>query len=136
MHRSVGHVGIVVAFLVWSITVSGVSARTQAKTTADGVYTADQASGGKEIYAKACESCHQPTKFIGAEFTRAYGGKPLSEIMISMAEMPMDNPGSLSRDDVAALIAYFLSMNKYPAGEAKLSGETAALRAITVSPRP
>lgn len=113
----------------------GVPARTQGKSTADGVYSAEQAAKGKEIYGQACESCHQPAKFSGAEFTRAFGNRPLSDIDGAMAEMPMDNPGSLSRDDVAALIAYFLSMNKYPAGPAPLSGELDALKSIMVSPR-
>lgn len=131
MARIAGMIGAALALVVWA---GAVSAKTQGKTTADGVYTAAQATAGKELYGKTCESCHQPAKFSGAEFTRAYGSKPLSEIDAAMAEMPMDNPGSLSRDDVAALIAYFLSMNKYPAGQTALSGEAAALKAITVSP--
>lgn len=129
--RIAGMAAAALALVVWS---SAVSARVQGKTTADGVYTTAQAAAGKELYGKACESCHQPSKFSGAEFARAYGSKPLSEIDAAMAEMPMDNPGSLSRDDVASLIAYFLSMNKYPAGETTLSGESDALKAITVSP--
>lgn len=117
---------------------SGVAAaRTQHGASAnDGVYTAEQAAKGQALYGKACESCHQPAKFTGAEFTRAYVGKPLTEIDAAMAEMPMDNPGSLTRDDIAALIAYFLHMNKYPAGKTPLSGEVAALKAVMVSPRP
>ena len=72
----------------------------------------------------------------GAEFARAYGSKALSEIDAGMSEMPMDNPGSLKREDVASLIAYFLEMNKYPAGQKALSGEADALKAIMVAPRP
>lgn len=116
-----------------AVVTSGV-ARTQGRSTADGVYSADQAAKGKDVYGQACESCHQPAKFSGAEFKRAFGGKPLSEIDGAMAEMPMDNPGSLSRDDVAALIAYFLSLNKYPAGQAPLSGSVDTLKSIMVSP--
>lgn len=130
MARIAGMIGVVLALAAWT---GAVSARTQGKTTADGVYTAAQAAAGKELYGSKCESCHQPAKFSGAEFTRAYGAKPLSEIDAAMAEMPMDNPGTLSRDDVAALIAYFLSMNKYPAGQTALSGDAAALKAITVA---
>ena len=113
-----------------------VAARTQGATTNDGIYTAAQAAKGKELYGQVCESCHNPGKFAGAEFARAYGSKALSEIDAGMSEMPMDNPGSLKREDVAALIAYFLEMNKYPAGEKTLSGEADALKAIMVAPRP
>lgn len=105
-------------------------------TTNDGIYTADQAAKGKAKYDEVCASCHQPSKFSGAEFSRAFGGKPLVEIDAAMAEMPMDNPGSLKRDEVASLIAFFLEMNKYPAGTTPLSGEVDALKAIMVAPRP
>jgi mono/diheme cytochrome c family protein len=133
MARTAARVASVLTLLIWS---GAVAARTQAPSTADGVYTAEQAATGKDLYGKVCEGCHQPAKFAGAEFTRAYGSKPLSEIDGAMAEMPADNPGSLSREDVAALIAYFLSMNDYPAGQTPLSGATDTLKSITVSPRP
>jgi mono/diheme cytochrome c family protein len=113
-----------------------VAARPQSPTTADGVYTPQQAAAGKDLYAQACEGCHQPAKFAGAEFARAFGRKPLSEIDGAMAEMPADNPGSLSRDDVASLIAYFLSMNDYPSGATPLAGDVETLKRITVAPRP
>jgi mono/diheme cytochrome c family protein len=113
-----------------------VAARAQGATTNDGVYTAEQAAKGKELYGQLCESCHQPGKFAGAEFTRAYGSKPLSEIDAGMSEMPMDNPGILKREDIATLIAFFLEMNKYPAGQKALDGEADALKGIMVAPRP
>ena len=112
------------------------AAGVQAATTNDGVYTQAQADAGRELYEKVCAHCHQPEKFSGAEFTRAYGSKPLTEIDAAMAEMPMDSPGTLTRDDIASLIAYFLSMNKYPTGSTPLAGQVEALQRITVAPRP
>lgn len=106
------------------------------KSTADPVYSAAQATKGKELFHEKCESCHNPEKFSGAEWTRAYVGRPLSEVSASMAEMPMDNPGTLTAEETGALIGYFLSMNKYPAGPEALSGEADALKAIMVTPRP
>ncbi|MBP7777938.1 MAG: hypothetical protein KA371_12465 [Acidobacteria bacterium] len=117
--------------------VGGVmAARTQGATTNDGVYTAAQAAEGKALYGQVCESCHQPAKFSGAEFARAYGGRSLVGIDAAMFEMPMDDPGSLKRAEIAALIAYFLELNEYPAGSTPLSGEVDALNAIAVAPRP
>jgi mono/diheme cytochrome c family protein len=106
------------------------------KSTADAVYTEAQATKGKELFHEKCESCHNPEMFSGAEWTRAYVGRPLSEVSGAMAEMPMDNPGSLTAEETGALIGYFLSMNKYPAGETALSGELEALKAIMIGPRP
>jgi mono/diheme cytochrome c family protein len=105
-------------------------------STSDGVYTAAQADTGKTVYAEKCATCHEPAKFTGAEFTRAYVGRPLVGISEAMAEMPLDNPGSLTAEDIGALIAYFLSMNKYPAGQTELKGDQDSLKAIMVSPRP
>ena len=118
---------------VWAGTVA---AHAQGASTSDGVYTAAQATKGQALYAQACETCHQPAKFTGAEWTRAYVGRPLAEVNGAMAEMPADNPGSLTPDDVASLIAYFLQMNSYPAGQASLSGAPEALKSIMVAPRP
>jgi S-disulfanyl-L-cysteine oxidoreductase SoxD len=124
------------AAVVVALGGGAVAARTQGASTSDGVYTAAQATKGQELYAQTCESCHQPAKFTGAEWTRAYVGRPLDEVNRAMAEMPADNPGSLSSDDVAALLAYFLHMNKYPAGQTPLSGAPEALKSIMIAPRP
>lgn len=129
-----GRIAVVFAGLLAAATWNAaLSARTQGATTNDGVYTAAQAASGKELYGQVCESCHQPSKFSGSEFSRAYGEKPLSEIDAALSSMPMDNPGSLKPAEVAQLIAYFLSMNKYPAGDKELSGEPDNLKTITVA---
>ncbi len=128
-----GLVLVVALMAAWG----GVGAvRTQGPSTSDGVYTADQATKGQALYAQTCESCHQPAKFTGAEWTRAYVGRPLAEVDGAMAEMPADNPGTLTPDDIASLIAYFLHMNKYPAGQTPLSSAPDALKSIMVTARP
>lgn len=132
-----GTMWLAVAAIAMAACASTVGAvRTQGTSTSDGIYTTDQATKGQALYAQACEGCHQPAKFGGAEWTRAYVGRPLAEIDGAMAEMPADNPGTLTRDDVASLIAYFLHMNKYPEGQTPLSGAPEALKSIMVSPRP
>jgi S-disulfanyl-L-cysteine oxidoreductase SoxD len=128
--------GLVLAAAMMTAWGGVVAVRTQGPSTSDGVYTADQATKGQTLYAQACESCHQPAKFTGAEWTRAYVGRPLAEVNGAMAEMPADNPGTLTSDDIASLIAYFLHMNKYPVGQAPLSGTPDALKSIMVAPRP
>ena len=133
MARHVMVLAAVVAVAAWG---GRAAAWTPGASTNDGVYTAAQAAKGQELYGQACETCHEPAKFTGAEFTRAFVGRSLSDIDRAMAEMPADNPGSLTIDDVASLIAYFLQMNKYPAGQTPLSGAPAALKSIMISPRP
>jgi hypothetical protein len=46
--------------------------------------------------------------------------------------MPQGSPGSLTPDDYASLVAFYLRQSGYPAGENELATATAALRAIRV----
>lgn len=130
-----GIAGIVVGVLLGGA-MAGAGVLAQEPTTKDGVYTAAQAATGKTAFAEKCSSCHNAEKFTGAEWNRAYVGRPLSNVSGAMAEMPMDNPGSLTAEDYGALLAYFLSMNKYPEGQTALEGTPEALKKIMVAPLP
>jgi hypothetical protein len=46
--------------------------------------------------------------------------------------MPKNKPGSLTREQVADITAYILSMSQYPAGAAELPADTQQLRAIRI----
>jgi hypothetical protein len=45
--------------------------------------------------------------------------------------MPLDNPGGLAPEEYAAVIAYVLKLNQYPAGSSELPIADAALKLIT-----
>jgi hypothetical protein len=44
--------------------------------------------------------------------------------------MPADHPGSLSREQNAALLAFILGFNEFPAGDAQLRSESEWLAKI------
>jgi hypothetical protein len=46
--------------------------------------------------------------------------------------MPADRPGKLSREQIADILAYMLSMNQFPAGKAELERQTEALKQIRI----
>ena len=48
--------------------------------------------------------------------------------------MPDGDPGSLTANEYAAVIAYFLRQNQYPEGGAELPADAAALRVILFPP--
>ena len=50
----------------------------------------------------------------------------------AVTTMPEDNPGSLQPQEYADILAYFLSINGYPAGQAELKGDDAAIGAVKV----
>jgi mono/diheme cytochrome c family protein len=119
-----------VAAISWMGTVDARALQT--KAASEGVYTKAQAERGLTIYDTSCASCHELGKFKGEEFAKAWTDKPLGDLHIAVVSMPMDSPGSMKPQEYADILAYFLSINDYPAGEAELEGTDEAIKAITL----
>ena len=105
----------------------------------DGVYSPVQAKHGQELYTKACASCHRENleghgttpSLAGAEFRDRWDGETLDDLFEKMqATMPGDHPGSLSREDNAAILAFILRANEMPAGDKDLPSEGESLARI------
>jgi mono/diheme cytochrome c family protein len=128
-HRSqfVVMAGVVLAAAAW-VSVAGA----QDTLASSGVYTSAQADRGMSIYDGQCASCHELSRFKGKDFASAWTDKPLTDLHTAVKSMPMDNPGSLKPEEYADILAYFLSINGYPAGQAELKGDDAAIAAIKV----
>jgi quinoprotein glucose dehydrogenase len=110
------------------------SAAADGLTTNDGVYNKEQAKTGEELYAANCLLCHDK-KYFRPVF-KAWEGKTLGMMNSVMnTSMPQTNPGSLPLKDYVDILAYMLSLNRYPAGDAKLSDENGALDNIVIAPR-
>ena len=106
---------------------------TTTRSTQSGVYTAEQARRGRDVYAGMCQSCHTAASHTGAVFQNSWGGRPLLDLFAFIAlQMPKNEPGSLSREEYADVLAYLLKMNQMPDGSTELSADTTALRAIRI----
>ena len=124
-----------VAGTALAVAIGAASLQGQAptRTTNSGVYTAEQAERGKKLFEAKCTACHDSARFTGDTFLDAWDGKPLKDVWdIASGTMPEDNPGSLKQQEYADILAYFLSLNEYPAGEAELQGNAGAMAAIKV----
>lgn len=109
----------------------------QPLSTADGVYTLDQARRGKDVFALACQSCHSPTLHSGAPFRNKWFGRPLADLFGYLRrEMPKSEPGMLTDDDYALVTAYLLRINGMPTGRTPLAADSAALQHITLDSVP
>jgi mono/diheme cytochrome c family protein len=124
------HAAVVVSILMWTVAVTTTGAQAPARTVNDGVYSGDQASRGQALFTSLCTTCHDTERFTGAEFVSAWSGKPLVELFNAVQTMPEDNPGSLSGQQYADVMAYFLQLNKFPTGADELKGEADALAGI------
>ena len=99
-----------------------------------GVYTADQATKGKDVYAGMCNSCHAGMgNHTGPVFRARWGGHPLAELynFISL-NMPKNDPGTLTAEDYTAVTAYLLQANGMPAGKTPMTADTLVLAGITI----
>lgn len=110
----------------------------QARTAKDGVYAAAQAKRGETIYQKQCLGCHGATlaggdgpPLAGQSFLDVWDRLPLSDLFDKIQNtMPNDAPQTLTRPQVADLVAFMLQANKFPAGRAELDAGDAVLRQI------
>jgi len=105
----------------------------------DGVYTQEQAERGKSVYAKQCASCHgaeldgsgTAPPLAGADFKGDWNGQTIDDLFEKMqTSMPADQPGRLSREQNADILAFLLSSNAFPAGPKDLPTDAAVLQTI------
>jgi len=115
----------------------------QVAADAPALYTAAQAAQGAQIFAQSCATCH------GAQLEGVAGPALKGPVFRQMAaaqnlnakslldvisqSMPQDNPASLSPAQYAAVAAYILQQNGYPAGSADLSTTTQGLKDLNLS---
>ena len=112
----------------------------QARTTRDGVFANAQATRGAALYETKCAACHGARlegsvgpELAGAGFLGVWGGQTLSNLFDKVDKtMPADAPGTLSRVQVAELVAYMLQANQFPGGAADLGVDQAALKQISL----
>ena len=102
-------------------------------TTSSGVYTSKQASRGEQTYMSTCVSCHPPGTYTAPAFRQKWDGAPLSELFGFISDMmPKQEPGSLTADDYADVVAYLLKINGAPTGKKDLPSDVKALKGIRI----
>jgi cytochrome c len=111
------------------------------RTTNDGVYTPEQATRGREIYADKCYFCHGRALLGEGEYPALSGNRFTNEwetnsvLMLFdriRTSMPIKQPGTLSRQQAADLTAFLLYFNGYPAGKDELSTRSELLQDIQI----
>lgn len=118
------------------------AARQSAKAVSEGVYTAAQASRGKQAYTDTCEACHKDDlsgfgdgmalPLAGEEFVKAWSGKTLADLFEKVQTMPPGEETKVTDAQRADIIAYILSVNHYTAGQAEMKPDATALKQVTI----
>ena len=118
---------------------STVHAQPPTKSVWEGVYSDEQANRGKALYAQECASCHgseltggeMAPPLAGGEFLAGWDGLTIGDLLERFRiSMPQNAPGSLSGQQNADILAYVLSVSKFPAGAAEMPKEAGILKQI------
>lgn len=111
-----------------------------------GVYTAEQSKRGEAFYPGACAQCHGP-RLNGATqpdqppspaiarvgFLKKWAGKSVAELFEVVRErMPSDNPGTLTDQQAADVIAHMFAVSNIPTGSKELPASMKSLEAFVI----
>jgi mono/diheme cytochrome c family protein len=108
----------------------------------DGVYTDAQAARGKEPFERSCARCHnielagsqRGPALKGNVFWSKYDNERLSSLFMFIRDtMPQDGPSLLSDEIKADVLAYIMSVNGMPTGNAELKADLRALEDIKIA---
>jgi len=111
----------------------------------DGVYTTDQAARGQTVYKQQCASCHgaqlgggeSAPPLAGEAFLSNWDGLTVGDLFERVRiSMPLNNPGHLSRQDNADVLALMLQANHFPEGKVELDKHAEVLKQIKLTASP
>jgi len=139
MSSSLARIGSVIVVCIAAGSLSFTLHAGQSQTVRQGVYSEAQATRGQAIYKERCASCHGDTlggrmgpALTGDDFVTVWSKEPLSELAGKIRNtMPQTEPGTLTWQQTADVVAYILQSDKFPAGRAELRGDEEALKQIT-----
>lgn len=123
-----------------------------------GVYTTQQAKRGEALYKQECAACHGDAlegngqteraqrlervlpPLSGDGFKGNWNGRPLSDLLDKIKKtMPRDEPGKISLNQNADILAFLLQFNQFPPGKAELPPDPSLLEDTlfeAVKPKP
>ncbi len=121
------------AVLTLSLNICAI-ASAEPRTINDGIYSDAQAESGEQLYKEHCLTCHDKKYF--RPVLKAWDGRSLEVFFTVMsASMPESNPGALLEKEYVDILAYILSLGRYPAGDTELDYKDGALNEITIANR-
>jgi S-disulfanyl-L-cysteine oxidoreductase SoxD len=106
-----------------------------------GVYSTPQAQEGKVIYEAKCGMCHGNAlqgmgpnpPLAGDAFLKNWTNRSAEDLFAkTITMMPAAQPGSLTPAQTAQILAYVLSVNRFPAGQTSLPADPVKLNPIVI----
>ena len=128
----------VLALMVFAAATQSLQAQPR-QSVWDGAYTEEQASRGQTLFQQSCARCHGAnlsgtfeTPPLVGRFIPYWAGTTMDVLFdyVSTA-MPLDRPGSLGPTANAAITAYLLKANGFPAGTKEFATTSEAQKSIS-----
>jgi S-disulfanyl-L-cysteine oxidoreductase SoxD len=113
----------------------------ESRSVWDGVYTDEQAQRGHTVYHSQCEVCHgealaggdEVPPLAGAQFLANWNGLTVGDLFERIRKsMPANDPGRLTSQQNADVLAYLFSFNMFPVGKEELPHEVGSLKQIRI----
>jgi mono/diheme cytochrome c family protein len=134
----------IVVVVAACVTVVALSAQSTPRTVLDGVYTAAQQQRGEAIYARECSTCHGERlkggegspPLTGAEFDANWNDRTIADLFDKIRQTmpaPPEQPGKLTPQQNADVIAHILSVDGFPAGPTELPSDVDQLKRIRLT---
>lgn len=107
----------------------------------EGIYSPEQAARGEVQYNQRCAACHggglngtgEAPGLTGGEFVSHYDQLTVADLFERVrTTMPQNDPGTLSRDEYADVVAFLLKSNGFPEGKAALDKRTEVMANIGI----
>ena len=109
----------------------------------DGVFTEPQATRGADVYRRECSTCHGERlqggegapALAGSEFQANWNGQSVGDLFDRIRRTmpaPPEQPGKLTPQQDADVVAHILSVNGFPAGARELPTDLDALKQIRI----
>lgn len=124
------------------VMLGAMGAQAQTMSVWNGVYTDAQAERGAAGFTGHCANCHganlsgtgEAPALVGPQFLSDFDGLSAGDLFDRIrTTMPQDNPGGLTRDQYADILAFLLKANGMPSGPKELDRRSEYLKAIGFS---
>ncbi len=119
------------------------SASVQSRTLESGAYTAAQQKRGAAIYNRECSTCHGEMlkggegspPISGPTFAASFGDQTVADLFEKIRgtmPAPPEQPGKLTAQETADVVAHILSVNRFPAGDVELPPDVELLKRLRI----
>lgn len=122
--------GLTVAGAFVALATAAEEAGRTPKSQWEGAYTDAQAHRGETLYGQYCLVCHGPDlmggetapPLVGGQFQSNWNELSLDDLFERIrTSMPLNAPGTLSKEQTADVLSFVLSKGGYPSGKGELS---------------